>query len=845
MRNKKQQIHTVTDEADEVSKRSSVSGVMDNVNGLAKCVIAATGDANDHVNSINSDMTNAVGDIGTDENKSINHTSNMKDVIVANVAKDDRGQADEIGWHCLIKIISGEHKFKQGRLRKSVHGESLENGTLYELDLIEANMWGELELGKQVSLDGESLEYGEGAGGMITALELEPDGASFIGACFDKTDFKGFKFGANIRFELASFAEDANFRNASFAGNACFMMASFAGGACFSKASFTGHANFGEVSFTGNANFMEAAFTRQADFKMASFAGVPPSQGACFSKASFTGGADFREASFTGNANFMEAAFTGQTDFNKASFTGKANFGKASFTGEANFVKASFAGDVDFNTASFTGDVRFDKASFAGDTNFREASFPGGANFTEASFAGKAYFTRASFTGGASFEAVVFTAHMKFKNAKFAGSLNLKNAQILSSKVKNLDDTFAGATISSDLYLWGAKVVNRSFTGALMKDASIHDLDRIAYNGSTGDAGQWLPSPYPTELGRLAENEKKSRGLCMQLGYLICQTVLGGGSGKNNGDDDDDDDSGDDNDDEDDTDSSTDVVEAVELPQVHCVWIADLRLIAYLGMLCQCKDQVAVSVREELHALLTLLRAQMDVQKQLLKAHTANAKGAVESSAARAGNDTKDVAIASEKNRRWRNLIGAGREAVEMAKALTQQTVPTIQIQKRRTNNQYQVAPVDDVHVLDLAAHLSELYETGAELVAKIVGLLEGGEDKQTKGSASVSDLVEEAQRLGQDARAKLKESGKAVEERLKEFITTMIAGFSDCFKESLMKLKQRLSNVAKHHAHKMLDDGFTRLHTYPWWQRLWKTVMHFDTLELNKHVDEIEQVLN
>ena len=57
------------------------------------------------------------------------------------------------------------------------------------------------------------------------------------------------------------------------------------------------------------------------------------------------------------------------------------------------------------------------------------------------------------------------------------------------------------------------------------------------------------------------------------------------------------------------------------------------------------------------------------------------------------------------------------------------------------------------------------------------------------------------------------------------------------------MELKQRLSKVAEHRARKTLDDGFIRLHKYPWWRRLWKTVMQFDTLKLNKHVDEIEQV--
>jgi hypothetical protein len=690
--------------------------------------------------------------------------------------QEDRGQADEIGWHCLVKIVSGEHKGKQGRLRKSVHGESLLNGTVYELDLIEKAGGSGLALGKQVSVDGESLEYGEGAGGMITALELGGwDGrvggdGSFVGACFDNSDFKGIKFGKSISFQFASFAGDANFREASFAGEAYFM------------------------------------------------------------DAFFTGKADFDKASFAGKASFNEASFAGSASFDKASFTGDAHFGKAFFAGIANFNKASFAGNAGFSEASFTGSA-----------NFNNASVAAVAGFNKASFAGKAYFNNTSFARKAGFHSVIFTEHMTFKNAKFAGGLNLIHAQILSSKEWA---TFQGATISSDLYLMDAKVVDSSFAGALMGDSSIHDLDRIAYNGSSGDADHWLPSPYPTELGRSAENEKKSRGLCVQLGYLICQTVLGGGSGKNNGDDNDNDDSGDDTDDgddgDDDTDSSADVVEAAGLPQVHCLWIADLKLIAYLGMLCQCKGQVAVSVRGELHALITLLRVQMDVQKQLLKAQTASAKGDVKSSVVRAANATKDVAIASEKNRRWRKLIGAGREVVEMANALTQPTVPTVQ--RRRTNKQ--VTPVEDVHVLELAAHLSELYEAGAELVANIVGLLEGGEDKETKSSASVSDLVEEAQRLGQDARMKLKESG-TVEERLREFVTTMIAGFSDCFKESLIELKQRLLNVAKHHAHKTLDDGFTRLRTYPWWQRLWKTVMQFDTLELNKHVDEIEQVQN
>jgi hypothetical protein len=123
------------------------------------------------------------------------------------------------------------------------------------------------------------------------------------------------------------------------------------------------------------------------------------------------------------------------------------------------------------------------------------------------------------------------------------------------------------------------------------------------------------------------------------------------------------------------------------------------------------------------------------------------------------------------------------------------------------------------------------------------VGLFEGGEDEQRKSGTRLSDLVKKAKKIGLDARAKLNKSGKAVKKRLKEFVTSMIAGFGDSFKESTMELKQRLSKVAEHHARKTLDDGFTRLHTYPWWRRLWKTVMQFDTLELNKHVDEIEQV--
>jgi hypothetical protein len=40
---------------------------------------------------------------------------------------------EQIGWHCLVKIVSGEHKGKQGRLRKSIHGDSLVNDTVYEL----------------------------------------------------------------------------------------------------------------------------------------------------------------------------------------------------------------------------------------------------------------------------------------------------------------------------------------------------------------------------------------------------------------------------------------------------------------------------------------------------------------------------------------------------------------------------------------------------------------------------------------------------------------------------------------------------------------------------------------
>ncbi len=190
-----------------------------------------------------------------------------------------------------------------------------------------------------------------------------------------------------VRFDSATFQDDAQFVRATFQGHAWFDSATFHDLASFDWAVFEGLGRFESAIFKGYAHFDSAAFEGYAGFRSATFHDL-----AWFDSATFQGITKFDSATFEHLAQFDSATFH-DASFVRAAFQGTSQFGQVTFEGHASFGYAIFQGAAHFRSAVFEGDARFDEATFerrvalgplvcAGRFVLSEAMFSGPANLS-------------------------------------------------------------------------------------------------------------------------------------------------------------------------------------------------------------------------------------------------------------------------------------------------------------------------------------------------------------------------------------------------------------------------------------------------------------------------------
>ena len=293
--------------------------------------------------------------------------------------------------------------------------------------------------------------------------KLDQDDFDFRGTFFpgDESEFKDFKFNADVSFTGATFCGKGDFSGAEFGGAYTdFSVAIFSGErTTFREAEFGGErTTFRGAEFGGErTTFRGAEFGgEQTDFFGAVFCG----DYADFSNVEFSSEhTDFSEGEFNSKqTNFSEAEFSGErtdfsgtqfsgelTDFSGAKFSGKqTDCSEARFNGRyTNFAEVQFGGEqMDFSEAKFSSKwtsfldaklnskyTTFSEATFSSArTNLSAAEFSGEqTDFSEAEFDGeRTDFSIAHFSG----------KHTDFSRARFSGAdTSFQYATFSSTKV--------------------------------------------------------------------------------------------------------------------------------------------------------------------------------------------------------------------------------------------------------------------------------------------------------------------------------------------------------------------------------------------------------------------------
>jgi len=208
----------------------------------------------------------------------------------------------------------------------------------------------------------------------------------------DNAEFSGTTFQGVARFDGATFQSDADFGGATFQGTARFEHATFQENTNFSRATFQEAAEFGGTAIQEDAGFVEATFQQNAAFHLAAF-----QHHAWFDGAIFQGAALFEGAAFKHNAAFRKAAFKQRADFAQLTFQGGASFDEATFQEDAWFMGTTFQKDAWFRRATFQRDALFDLATFQDAARFDRATFQDAARFDRATFQTVAQFDEAIF----------------------------------------------------------------------------------------------------------------------------------------------------------------------------------------------------------------------------------------------------------------------------------------------------------------------------------------------------------------------------------------------------------------------------------------------------------------
>jgi Pentapeptide repeats (9 copies) len=237
-----------------------------------------------------------------------------------------------------------------------------------------------------------------------------------------------------VRFDRATFGDQAKFHGASFGDEASFADANFGVWASFADATFGDRARFHGVTFGDKAWFARATFGDQAWFAGATFgdqayfAGATFGDQAWFAGATFGGRAWFARATFRDRASFDAATFRDRAIFDAATFGDRASFGGATFSGRAWFARATFRDRAWFGDASFGDETRFGHANFGLWASFDAATFGDEAWFGDTTFGDRVWFGGATFGDEAFFGGATFGDWARFGPLLGRGQLALSPA---------------------------------------------------------------------------------------------------------------------------------------------------------------------------------------------------------------------------------------------------------------------------------------------------------------------------------------------------------------------------------------------------------------------------------
>lgn len=222
-------------------------------------------------------------------------------------------------------------------------------------DTVRGGYLGGLTPGADIDLRG-TLITAEVLGPLLDAVRNPETGAPEFG----NAAFSAAEFGADVRFEGATFHGDADFAGAAFTSAARFDGVSFNGDVVFDDVHFAGATSFSRSVFGEHAAFNFAAFGTDARFSRSHFAGI-----AGFSCAEFGAHTGFEDTVFESAARFTAATFTTYARFDGATFEDIGEFTSSEFRRGAWFGKSRFQGTVDFDGSRVGGSLQFNGASFA------------------------------------------------------------------------------------------------------------------------------------------------------------------------------------------------------------------------------------------------------------------------------------------------------------------------------------------------------------------------------------------------------------------------------------------------------------------------------------------------
>ena len=420
----------------------------------------------------------------------------------------------------------------------------------------------------------------------------------------------------------------------------------------------------------------------------------------------------------------------------------------------------------------------------------------------------------------------------------------------------------------------------------------LRHLEKVRFNGIPPENGsEWLPIPLPRE--DKSGNSRRFYRAIKTLVYHAGEAAVtdnNGGDG-DGGDDDNNDDANHASNAEAPKPAEEDIAKLYET-QASKSWGSDLELVAALAMLSQSDNAEVNTIVAEIKSLKEIVAMTVKVQKALFCVYFSRAKDAtvVQINFSKLLKEVQDKTAAAEKTLRNTELsTPATTEMLRRRSTVRKLRKGHVETFTTETNPVH-AEETGAIKILrNAATALMDLYRIGLQLMARVSSLLgvatesnvghdadKGHTEKETEnekvhehegnekgneeeagereeqdkvaesGHATVTAYITEAEKKLDEAKALIdKLTKQKLDDGVTEFVKFMIDNYTENFGSSIGKLKAKLLRAAKKKAEEVYDDGYQKMHRYGWFRMMRTAVVELNYFELNKHVNEIEVVID